>query len=161
VGGGRKCLVDGDQRRLRFDVDPGQASSAAGGIAAAGNHRKNHLTMKFDVRVREHWIVALDGADVVLAWDVGGRQHRDNAGRGTYAGQIHARDPAPSNRRSANRQVKGAGRFAQVVHIGRAAIDVPGRGVVPVRGTNHPRRDGSGRAVNRPHRRSPSRRQDG
>ena len=82
--------------------------------------------------VGEHRIVAGDRADIVLAGNVGGGQHRDHAGRRAHRVEIEPSDLPARDRRAADRDVQRAFRLADVVDVGRAARDMLRRGVMRI-----------------------------
>ena len=118
--------LDG-QRRLRLR---GCASSR---IARFGDHREDRLAEVLDEAVGEDRVVVDHRAAIVRAGDVGGNQHRDDAGHRLDACTIDRDQLAVRDRREAERGVQRAGELGQVVDVGRAAGDVQVRRFVRAR----------------------------
>ena len=118
------------QRRAGRDLDLGEPRGAARLLARLRHHGEHHLAVELDLAVGEHRIVAGDRADIVLAGNIRGGQHRDDAGRGAHRVEIDAEQLPGRDRRAADRDVQQPFRLADVVDEGRAAGDVLRRGVV-------------------------------
>ena len=75
-------------------------------------------------------LVGEDGRDVVLAGNVGGGQHRDDARRGAHGGKIESAQGAARLVGHADRDMQRPVRLADVVDIGRRAADVQARRIM-------------------------------
>ncbi len=93
-------------------------------LARLGDHREHGLADVVDDAVGEDRIVVDDRAAVVRPGNVGGDQHRDDAGQRRDAGAVD-RDQAPvGDGRKTERRVQRAGELGQVVDVRRRAGDV-------------------------------------
>ncbi len=122
-----------------------QMRGAARLIAGFGDHGKDRLAPEPHLGFgKDRIVVALDRADVVLAGNVGGGQHVDNAGRRAHRVQIQRGDAAVRAGRQPQIGMQRAFGQRQVVGVIRATGDVFPRGIVGRIGAVH------GRARGRP-----------
>ena len=122
------------QRRLRlFDVDLGQPRGAPRRVARLGGDDEQSLAMEQDLVERQQRLVGENRRDVVLAGNVGGGQHGDDAGGGAHGGEIEALQPAVRLVGHADGEMQRPLRLADVVDIGRGAADVQPRRIVRMR----------------------------
>ena len=157
VGVGLERVVHLDQRLFSGDLDLAEPRRAAGEIAGLGDHREHHLAIEFDGGGGEHGIVAHDRADVVLAGNIGGGEHRDHTGRAAHRFQIDPQDAATRRRGSAGSEVQRSLGFAQVVDIDGGAADVTHGGVMLGGNADHPQRRIARRKITKLlHRRPPA-----
>ena len=115
-----------DQRRSGRDLDLGEPRGAARLSRVSATTANTTWPWNSIVSVGEHRIVAHHRADIVLAGNVGGGQHRDDAGRGAHGVEIERSDPPARDRRAADRDVQRALRLADVVDVDGGAGDMRG-----------------------------------
>ena len=100
--------------------DARQPRRAARLVAGLGDHHEQHLAVEHDLALGDQRIVAdVLRADVVLAGNVVGGEHGDDAGGATYRLEVERGHPAGGDRRIARRQMQRAGRLRDVVDIER------------------------------------------
>ena len=129
VGGER--VIDRRCTACRSRPRPWRACAARRASPRVSRHDGEHdLAVELDLSVDEHRIVVQHRADVVLAGNVGGGEHRDHAGRGAHRIEIDAEQLPGRDRRAADRDMQQPLRLADVVDEGRAAGDMLRRGVV-------------------------------
>ena len=105
--------------------------------------------MEEDLVVREQRLVVEGRRDVVLAGNVGGGQHRDDARRRAHGGKIERAQPPAGLVGHADRDVQRALRLADVVDIGRRAAHVQARRIVGMRLVDDARRRRAARRAGR------------
>ena len=98
-----------------------------------GGHGEQRLAPVFDQPVGEHRVVAGDGAHIVDARHVLGRQHDDDARRRPHRGDVERRDGGVRPLALGDVDVQRARRLGDVVDVDRLARHVLGAAVVAAR----------------------------
>jgi hypothetical protein len=116
VGGGRLQHV-GDVRQVAvLDLDPD--GSTPGLVAGFGDDGKDRLAVELDLAGRKDRVVMLvRRADIVLAWNIVGREDTDHARCGFHRLEINRQDLRMSALRQAEIGVQGASGFRNIVDI--------------------------------------------
>ncbi len=112
---GRQRVLDGDRRRSFRDVDAREPRGAAGRVARARDDREQRLAVEEDLLVGEQRLVGENGRDVVLAGNVGGGQHRNDAVGRAHRGKIEPAQRAARLVGHADGDMQRALRLANVV----------------------------------------------
>ena len=134
LGVGDQRIVDVDGRHRRRGADPRFARGAARLIARVGDHGEEHLPVELHRVAGDQRVVAdVLRADVVLARNVGGGQHRHDARRRLGRLQVERGDAPGRDRRVAHREMQRSDRLQHVVDVLRRAGDVLDRAVVSIR----------------------------
>ena len=117
-------LVDGEDRRQRFEVEAGQLRRLARGIHGGGRDREHRLAGEQHDAIGQDRIVVLNRADVVDPRNIGGRDHRDDVRRGPHGIEVERPDAAVRNGTLAHGGVQRAARLRNVVGVRCGAGDV-------------------------------------
>ena len=102
---------------------------------------KNRLAEILHLVAREDGVIVQDGAEIVLAGDIGREQHRDHAGCGAHRREIDGDNARMRALRQAEGGMQRTARLEDVIDIRRRAGDVQMGAVVAQRRT-HPAEDG-------------------
>ncbi len=113
---------------LVFDFGPPRGLARCG--VRSRHHREHRLADELHQAVGENRIVGDDRAAIVLARDVGRGQHRDDARRRLDGAGIEPRDARVGALAQAQRDMARAGKFGDVVDVGRLAGNVQSRRLV-------------------------------
>ena len=122
---------------FKLDRAARQRGSPARQIAVGGDDGKDRLAEVAQLLIGQDRIVVQQRAAIVLAGNVGGGQHRDDARLALQQFEVDARQPAMRDRRQPQRRVQGAMHLGNVVHIDRFAADMQGRRFMRVAGADH------------------------
>ena len=144
----RKRLLDGQHCGQRFVLDVDQLGGGTRLIERPSRDGGDRLAFVLDKIGGQQRLIWTNGTDVVLAGNVGGRNRRDDAGRGERAGEIDAADTGMRMRAEHQRGFERAGYVRHIVDVERAAGDVADRTVVAHR-TVHAATDAGERRVHK------------
>ncbi len=131
---GRQGGVHVEDRRQFLVLDHRELDGTPRLLARRGGDGEDRLAHELDEIGREQrLVVAVGRADVVLAGDVGGGQHADDAVGRADRGQVDLDDPGMRLGRQAELDVEQPGGVGQIVDVERLAGDVAARAVVGAR----------------------------
>ena len=129
-------IRDRDRGSLGFDVDPGEPRRAARLIARARDDREQSLTVEQDLIEGEQRLIGENRRNVVLARNIRRRQDRDDARGRAHRLQAEALQLAGGLAGHADRDMQRARGLADVVDVGRCALNVQARGIMRQRLVN-------------------------
>ena len=129
LAGGFERVEQGGQRRV---VDRRGARGAARGVVGFGDDGEDRLAGVVDLASGEDRVVVHDRPAVVGAGEVGGGEHADHAGHRTHRVQVEPGDAGVRLGGQAERGVRGAREFGQIVHVHRLAAHMQVGGFVRV-----------------------------
>ena len=85
-----QSIIDAQNGRQLLDRDLGAFGRLARAVHAARNDHRHRLTQKLHFAIGQKRIVMNDGAAVVLAWNVAGREDGDNIALGQQRSAVNA-----------------------------------------------------------------------
>ena len=129
-------IGDRDRRRPGLDVDLGEPRRPARLVARARHDGEQSLAVEHHLFVDEKGLVGENRRNVVLARNIRRGQNGDDARRAAHRLQAQALQFAAGLVGHADRDMQRARRLADVVDIGRRALDVQAGGIMRQRLVN-------------------------
>ena len=131
-----KRIRDRDRGSLGFDVDLRKPRRPARLVAIARDDREQSLAVEQDLIEGEQRLIGKNRRNVVLAWNIRRRQDRDDARGRAHRLQLQALQFAGGPVGHTDRDMQRARGLADVVDIGRCALNMQARGIMRQRFVN-------------------------
>ncbi len=123
-------LAGVEEGREHHPVSRHELGGPPRGVGGIGDHERHRLTDAVDLSVGEQGLVVGDAADLVVAGDVGGREHRTHTRLAGGGRDIEGGEPRMGMRRDRHHRVQATSREGEVPcePCGPAHEQVPGVG---------------------------------